>query len=266
MHHYYKMFILALVTAVASACASDTNGANGFLAKEDKGRAPVVFSTGAVPSSVGESCDTAEPITTCEWADASDAIVVGTVVEVEAFASPQWGPDLLKAGSSPEACVLVQAGLKVRVSVVDWLRGETPTDLTVIVGGQTTQSWNHPPRIGTDGAEWDFLKAGETPPFTVGMTVGLPLAHLAANDTWSLFGGQAFAFTAEGNPVFNNDGCGGGGPSDVSDGAVYATVRASVASCSVDNPTDYGKNVLARRHSDGAARPDLSYAAYCALP
>lgn len=224
------------------------------------------FVPGSLPKVESSSCESTETTrTTCEWAGSSDAIVVGDIVAVEAFDSPAWGPDLLNPGASPEACVIIQPGLRLRVSVADWLKGETDEELTVYVGGQTLSAWSQTPQLDGETTVWSNVPNGNDPPFAVGMTVGLPIVFIEGLQKWTLYGGFAFTFTEGGVPVFDASQCAPRGPTDLGTSPTYSTFASAVGGCANEPPTTYGTNKLNRRHTDGESA-DLSTSAYCALP
>lgn len=151
-----------------------------------------------------QDCESQPRPSGCEWALSTDAVVVGTVENLEPITSP-----VIMAHSDYDNDELfddcdgpVNAGLAIELTVDEVLLGEALQEgktVTVKIGFSQVQWWNPSPVVEMGGdLEWQSTSQDLGDELVEGMALGMGMRFHSDHDEWSLMGEPLFQISEEG--------------------------------------------------------------------
>jgi hypothetical protein len=179
---------------------------------------------------LGSECTNAEPLDTCTWAGATDAVVVGTVRAVRLTDTPVAGPAQDAEWKWYQTCSVTRPALEIDLDVEHDFAGKISGSVTVHVGKRQVDILSPSPYRGADGSlRWAGSADGDNP-LAEGQRVLVGLHYVKDLAAWSLMGEMISGIDAEGTVHVPRAGCMHRGPVAL-DQTTLSHASATLESC-----------------------------------
>lgn len=168
---------------------------------------PTAFDLPKVVSGSANCDPVTEPFEVCDWALASDAIVLGEVIAMRMVYSPTRHTNGSIQSYEEDCEGFIHPAFEIQIQVTDTLYGEVPETLTVSLSEQISSQWSPFPRGDQDGqliwGPGEVSERGIVP----GDILGFALRHDTETGIWTPFEFSLFTTDLE----FQDISGGGGG-------------------------------------------------------
>ena len=233
-----------LLTGCGSQNVSENSGPDGSNeAANESFRLPILADD--------EHCELEDPLDACVWAQATDALVIGTVNGVYPLKSPSVLASSGQEGVLLEECEgVVNIGLSIEVTVEQVLRGEAiqaGETVVVKVGFGQVDGWNPQPlQEMNDDLVWQGASEKK---IHEGMTLGMGIHYHAEEEIWSLMGEPLFSFDDNGL-YFQSGALACRVPPQDWDGMNVSDLSAAVAACEHSDDVDERRELMRRVYGE----------------
>ncbi len=210
------------------------------------------------------SCETSRPpLSACDWALQSDAVVLGEIIALTFVDGPYVYTDSTMPSGAVESCNGLNEGgdrpLALTLEVHEWLTGSGASEVTIRLGKAHSDLWNPSPNY--DSAAKSLIWVGDSmpeAPLAVGSVAIFSFSVHSGSGARSMLGVDPVAIGAEWTVEFPKRPCETGPvvPSATS----YEDFVEMLSSCT---PTELSQSWHASRQEQA---PQWVNAGYCAVP